>query len=162
LIPPKTPPATRADSVPPPAVKELVGSNPPNEAIDTDVFDQVLELDDDDGLFSKDMVDAYFVQADKTFNDMDAALTQKNLSELSSLGHFLKGSSAALGVFKVQHSCEHIQNCGQLREESATLTEAEAIVKIAKFLAGAREEYAEAKKWLDGFYITYDGKGQIP
>jgi hypothetical protein len=53
---------------------KLVGSNPPNEAIDTDVFDQVLELDDDDGLFSKDMVDAYFVQADKTFNDMDAAL----------------------------------------------------------------------------------------
>jgi hypothetical protein len=38
------------------------------------VFDQVLELDDDDGLFSKDMVDAYFVQADKTFKDMDAAL----------------------------------------------------------------------------------------
>jgi hypothetical protein len=38
------------------------------------VFDQVLELDDEDGLFSKDMVDAYFAQADKTFKDMDAAL----------------------------------------------------------------------------------------
>ena len=51
-----------------------VGSSPPTGVIDRDVFDQVLELDDDDGLFSKDMVDAYFVQADKTFKDMDAAL----------------------------------------------------------------------------------------
>jgi len=155
LIPPKTPPATRADSVPPPAVKELVGSNPPNGVIDTDVFDQVLELDDDDGLFSKDMVDAYFVQADKTFKDMDAALTQTDLSELSSLGHFLKGSSAALGVSKVQLSCEDIQHYGHLREGIATLTEAEAIVKITKSLARAREEYEEAKKWLESFYASY-------
>ncbi len=38
------------------------------------MFDQVLELDEDDELFSKDMVEAYFVQADKTFNDMDVSL----------------------------------------------------------------------------------------
>lgn len=57
-----------------PSFFKRVGSIPPNGAIDREVFDQVLELDDDDGLFSKDMVDAYFVQADKTFKDMDAAL----------------------------------------------------------------------------------------
>lgn len=57
-----------------PSTLKLVGSNPPNEIIDREVFDQVLELDDDEELFSKDMVDAYFIQADKTFNDMDAAL----------------------------------------------------------------------------------------
>jgi osomolarity two-component system phosphorelay intermediate protein YPD1 len=38
------------------------------------VFDQILELDEDGELFSKDMVDAYYVQADQTFKDMDAAL----------------------------------------------------------------------------------------
>jgi hypothetical protein len=38
------------------------------------VFDQVLELDEEGEPFSKDMVDAYFVQADKTFNEMDVAL----------------------------------------------------------------------------------------
>ena len=38
------------------------------------MFDQVLELDDEEELFSKDMVDAYFVQADMTFEKMDAAL----------------------------------------------------------------------------------------
>jgi len=155
LIPPKTPPAARADSLPPPAAKERVGNNPPNAAIDRNVFDQVLELDEDDELFSKDMVDAYSVQADKTFKDMDVALAQKNLPELSSLGHFLKGSSAALGVSKVQQSCEHIQHYGQLQEGTASLTESEAIVKITKCLARAREEYKEAKVWLDWFYARY-------
>jgi osomolarity two-component system phosphorelay intermediate protein YPD1 len=80
---------------------------------------------------------------------------QKDLSELSSLGHFLKGSSAALGVSKVQLSCEHIQHYGHLKEGIATLKEAEAIVKITKSLARAREEYEEAKKWLELFYTGY-------
>jgi hypothetical protein len=57
-----------------PSSLKRVGSNPPNGIIDREVFDQVLELDEDDELFSKDMVEAYFVQADKTFNDMDGAL----------------------------------------------------------------------------------------
>lgn len=46
----------------------------PSDAIDRDVFDQILELDEDGELFSKDMVDAYFEQAEKTFNDMDTTL----------------------------------------------------------------------------------------
>ena len=77
---------------------------------------------------------------------------KKNLASLSDLGHFLKGSSAALGVSKVQASCEDIQHYGKLREGSAIITEAEAIVKITKTLARARKEYAEAKIWLDDFY----------
>ena len=83
---------------------------------------------------------------------------QENLSELSSLGHFLKGSSAALGVSKVQQSCEHIQNYGKLKDGTAPLAEAEAIVKISKSLARAREEYEEAKKWLESFYASYQGE----
>ena len=79
---------------------------------------------------------------------------KKDLRELSSLGHFLKGSSAALGVSKVQLSCEHIQHYGQLSDGTATLTEAESIVKITKSLAGAREEYEEAKRWLESFYAN--------
>jgi len=158
LVPAKSTPATKVDSGPPPVAKERVGSSPPNESIDREVFDQVLELDEDDELFSKDMVDAYFAQADKTFDDMDAALAKKDLAELSSLGHFLKGSSAALGVSMVQSSCENIQHFGQLREGSAIITEAEAIVKIAKSIARAREEYADAKTWLDWFYTRYPGE----
>ncbi len=51
-----------------------LASIPPNDAIDREVFDQLLELDEDEELFSKDMVDAYSIQADKTFSDMDLAL----------------------------------------------------------------------------------------
>ncbi|KAI9462635.1 histidine-phosphotransfer domain HPT domain-containing protein [Russula earlei] len=155
LIPAKSTTVAKPISGPPPVAKERAGSSPPNKSIDREVFDQVLELDEEDEMFSKDMVDAYFVQADKTFNDMDAALTRKDLSELSALGHFLKGSSAALGVSRVQSSCEKIQHLGHLREDAENLTEAEAIVKITKSLARAREEYVEAKTWLDWFYTSY-------
>jgi osomolarity two-component system phosphorelay intermediate protein YPD1 len=159
LVPAKTISAPRAESVPPPppAATERVGSGPISNYIDLGVFNQVLELDEegDEDLFSKDMVDAYFIQAEKTFEDMDTALAQKKLPELSSLGHFLKGSSAALGVFKVQSSCEDIQHYGHLREGVAIISEAEAIVKIAKSLTCAREEYAGAKVRLELFYKNY-------
>ena len=77
---------------------------------------------------------------------------KKNLSELSSLGHFLKGSSAALGVSKVQLSCEHIQHYGQLKEGTNPISEAKAIEKITKSLARARDEFTEAKGELELFY----------
>lgn len=80
---------------------------------------------------------------------------RKDLGELSSLGHFLKGSSAALGLTKVQLSCEHIQHYGHLREVGITITEADAIVKLTTTIVRAREEYAEAKIWLDEFFTTY-------
>jgi HPt (histidine-containing phosphotransfer) domain-containing protein len=83
---------------------------------------------------------------------------RKDLAELSSLGHFLKGSSAALGLSKVKTSCENIQHFGQLREGGVIITEAEAIGKITKSIARAREEYADAKTWLEQFYVSYRTK----
>jgi osomolarity two-component system phosphorelay intermediate protein YPD1 len=67
-----------------PSSFKQVGSNPPNEIIDREVFNQVLELDEDDEDFSKEMVDAYFVQADKTFKSMDAALCAFSATLLAS------------------------------------------------------------------------------
>lgn len=156
-------------------VQKPVVPSAPDECIDQTVFEQILELDDDDDKsFSKGMVDAYFEQAEKTFTEMDDALcalasfpsipvtltrrfrVEKNLAALSDLGHFLKGSSAALGVSKVQSACEDIQHYGKLREGSTIITEAEAIVKITKALVRAREDYEKANKWLDNFYASYD------
>jgi len=78
----------------------------------------------------------------------------KDLSKLSSLGHFLKGSSAALGVSKVQASCEKIQHYGQLRDEGAgiDLTREEALGKIERLLGEVKEEYKVAEKWLREWY----------
>jgi HPt (histidine-containing phosphotransfer) domain-containing protein len=76
------------------------------------------------------------------------------LENLSSLGHFLKGSSAALGVQKVQVSCEKIQHYGKLRDEDAgvDLTHREALEKIERLLGEVKEEYEAAEDWLRNWY----------
>ncbi|KAJ2433487.1 Phosphorelay intermediate protein, partial [Coemansia sp. RSA 2424] len=74
-----------------------------NEILDLDAFNQLLSMDDENDEeyeFSRDIVFNYFEQAVTTFADMDKALKAKDLSKLSSLGHFLKGSSATIGVKK--------------------------------------------------------------
>jgi osomolarity two-component system phosphorelay intermediate protein YPD1 len=79
---------------------------------------------------------------------------QKNLPELSSLGHFLKGSSAALGIIKVQNSCEKMQHYGNKRdeEEQKELDEDEAMKRIKALLEDCKRDYAVAKKWLEKLY----------
>jgi HPt (histidine-containing phosphotransfer) domain-containing protein len=73
------------------------------------------------------------------------------LSELSKLGHFFKGSSAALGLEKVQASCEKIQHYGVKRDEDLgrDLTSVQALNKIKKQLPQLRKEYAEARQTLE-------------
>jgi osomolarity two-component system, phosphorelay intermediate protein YPD1 len=82
--------------------------------------------EDDEREFSSGIVLGFLDQAESTFKSMDAALyvspprpsvsilimensKAKNLTELSHLGHFLKGSSATLGFNKVKDECEKIQ-----------------------------------------------------
>jgi HPt (histidine-containing phosphotransfer) domain-containing protein len=120
-----------------------------------ETFHQILDLDEDDSHeFSRGMAWAYFSQVDHTFVEMDQALAAKDLAKLSSLGHFLKGSSAALGVSKVQASCERIQHYGQLRDEDVgqDLTDKVALGKIERLLGEVKVEYAAAEKWLRKWY----------
>lgn len=78
---------------------------------------------------------------------------RKDLADLSDLGHFLKGSSGALGIDKVQLSCERMQHYGKLRDEEkgTNLTQDTALKMIADLLSGLKLEYAEAEKWLRDF-----------
>ncbi|KAJ7855973.1 histidine phosphotransferase [Mycena olivaceomarginata] len=120
-----------------------------------DIFGQILELDEDDTFeFSKEMVEAYFSQASTTFDDMDNALGEKELLKLSELGHFLKGSSAALGIYRVQAACEKMQHYGELRDEEANkdLTPAVALERIDGLISEVKTEYADAAKWLKKWY----------
>jgi osomolarity two-component system phosphorelay intermediate protein YPD1 len=77
-----------------------------------------------------------------------------SLSKLSSLGHFLKGSSAALGIIKVQASCEKMQHYGNKRdeEEGEDLDEAEAMRRIEALLRECKREYVVARAWLKRLY----------
>ncbi|KAG8987055.1 hypothetical protein FRB94_005775 [Tulasnella sp. JGI-2019a] len=126
--------------------------------IDMETFEQILELDEDDEdkSFSKGIVDNYYEQVETTFTEMEEALKHKDLAKLSSLGHFLKGSSAALGVTQVQATCEKMQHNGHLKGDdgSGELSKDEAVKRIEVLVRDVRGEYKEAKEWFDKFFAV--------
>lgn len=133
------------------------------DTIDPATFEQILEMDEDevDREFSKSIVFDFFGQADSTFAKMDSTLEKKEdeyLKTLSELGHFLKGSSATLGLTKVKDSCEKIQHFGSLKDEAGTkdITEEEAQKKLKAIIAQAKEEFTEVKAVLKEFYKDTD------
>jgi len=116
--------------------------------------------EEDDHEFSISIMQNYFEQAVAKFEEMDTALVEKDLASLSSLGHFLKGSSAALGIQKVQHSCERMQHYGKLRDEDAgvDLSPAEALKKITALLEVVKVQHYAAEKWLKDYFKTKFGE----
>jgi len=134
--------------------------DPPAKAegsvINMETFGQILEMDDDDDdrEFSKSIVFNFFEQANSTLVDIDDAIETKDLPKISSLGHFLKGSSGALGVDQVQHSCEKMQHYGQLRDEEkgCDLKADVALGMIVELHKELKVEYAEAEKWLKNYF----------
>lgn len=127
------------------------------DSIDALTFEQILEMDDeeDDREFSRSIVFGFFEQAEQTFKKMDDALKAGDLPQLSSLGHFLKGSSATLGLTKVKDSCEKIQHYGQKKDEAGTADEPDekkCLERIKATLIAVKEEYAEVEKVLKKFY----------
>ena len=153
------------------------------ESIDSATFEQILEMDDDEEEreFSRSIVYDFFQQAETTFQKMDANLyvetmpralspycafasstdtspspsESKDLAQLSALGHFLKGSSATLGLTKVKDSCEKIQHFGANKDETCTKDEPDDEVCLANLktiIAQAKEEFREVEKALRRFY----------
>lgn len=93
-----------------------------------------------------------FASTDIVYNSKE-----KDLATLSSLGHFLKGSSATLGLTKVKDSCEKIQHYGQMKDEAGTTDETDedkCLEKVKETLAAVRIEYAEVEKVLRKFYAS--------
>lgn len=81
--------------------------------------------------------------------------TARDLDELSSLGHFLKGSSATLGLTKVKDSCERIQHYGAKKDTTGTINEpdeAKCLSLIRTTLEEVKEEYQDAAALLKRFY----------
>lgn len=75
---------------------------------------------------------------------------------MSQLGHFLKGSSATLGLVKVRDSCEKIQRYGKKEnEDGSPETDEELCLKrITETLKALKTEYADAEKLLKKFFGT--------
>lgn len=75
------------------------------------------------------------------------------MEKLSSLGHFLKGSSAALGIVRVQANCEKIQHYGHKHDDEGNpVSEQAALDKIRVLLVDCKKDYAVAKAWLVNLY----------
>lgn len=127
-----------------------------SDSIDAATFEQILEMDEDEEEreFSKSIVYDFFSQAETTFNKMDTNLEQRNLKTLSELGHFLKGSSATLGLTKVKDSCEKIQHYGQKKDDTGTndITEEEGLSKLKTTIEQAKREFQDVEKVLRKFY----------
>ncbi|KAI9137784.1 signal transduction histidine kinase, partial [Paraphysoderma sedebokerense] len=118
-------------------------------------FEQLLEMDDEDEKFSQGVVFNYFDQAKDTFKEMDEALTKKDLPRLSRLGHYLKGSSAAIGLKKLVVTFEKIQHTGNLKKDSSSsnsLKEDEAIKMLKDLLEQAKTQFKETEDVLTEFY----------
>lgn len=91
----------------------------------------------------------------KLANQSDVCRQKSNLKELSQLGHFLKGSSATLGLTKIKEACEKIQHYGAGKDESGTVEEPDESVsldRIKRALVDVKEDYNEIVKLLKQFY----------
>jgi osomolarity two-component system, phosphorelay intermediate protein YPD1 len=82
---------------------------------------------------------------------------------LSELGHFLKGSSAAVGLIKLKASCEKIQNYGNKLDETGTrsIDSEEALNKIKEVLVVTKKDFRDAEIWLKRFYGEDPGEDDL-
>lgn len=142
------------------------------DIIDRSVFDQVLSMDDEGDEtreFSRSLVESFCTQAEETFIKMKSLLYDNSLQialfniprdkgemyELGRLGHFLKGSSAALGITQLRACCERVQYFGDLKDPAnheQTVTKDHASLEIGKLLIKAQEEYMRARQFFHDFY----------
>jgi osomolarity two-component system, phosphorelay intermediate protein YPD1 len=82
-----------------------------------------------------------------------------DLPKLSQLGHFLKGSSATLGMTKVKDSCEKIQHFGARKDASGTENQpddAQSLKNVEQTIGQAKSEFEEAERVLKRFYHDED------
>ncbi|PHH82959.1 hypothetical protein CDD82_4177 [Ophiocordyceps australis] len=129
------------------------------DAVDMSIFNQILEMDEpDDHEFSHSIVFGFFDQAEETFESMDTSLKEKDLKKLSSLGHFLKGSSATLGLIRVQKGCEQIQQYGKNENpDGGPEPDSEVCLKrITDALEAVKTDYYDVKLKLERLYDKGD------
>lgn len=81
--------------------------------VDWLVFSELIAImdEDEDGLALL-LFQEFVTQFEETLVEIDANLKQGRLDELLKLGHYIKGLAAALGLVKISHQCERIQNYG--------------------------------------------------
>lgn len=115
------------------------------------VFSELVAMDEDEEDFSKGLFRTFVDQFEETFSEFDENVQSQNLEKLSSLGHYLKGSAAALGLTTISEQCERIQNYGhKIDFDSDDKTEEKDILKeLNSYWISLIEDAMEKAK--DGF-----------
>lgn len=87
-------------------------------------------------------------------NQAFAHREKKNLDQLSSMGHFLKGSSATLGLTIMKDICEKIQHLGHNKDETGAddRDDAYCLKTIKTEVEKLRTEYKVINKALKKFF----------
>jgi HPt (histidine-containing phosphotransfer) domain-containing protein len=116
-----------------------------NQVIDDFLFNQLYDIGGVE--FVKSIINVYYVQIEETLQKFDNLLRLRKFEELGELGHFLKGSSAQIGAFKIRNISEEIQLW------KVGIVELENIESINDFfskkIALLKTAYLETKKELD-------------
>lgn len=78
--------------------------------VDMQSFNQILALDENDPNreFSKTLIWAWCDQAEMAVEEMEIYLARDNIVDAANKAHYLKGSSASLGLLRVSHTCQSI------------------------------------------------------
>jgi HPt (histidine-containing phosphotransfer) domain-containing protein len=92
---------------------EVLYASIPADFLNHEMFEQLIELERDDPGFLKDIIATFISQATSSFQSLEIQYSQRNLEEISRIGHLLKGASAALGLSTLSLTCERIQYLGK-------------------------------------------------
>lgn len=128
--------------------------------VEWSVFSELVAMDEDEEEFSKGLCQTFVNQFKDTAEEIDDNLVTKNLEKLSSLGHYLKGSAAALGLKKISSQCERIQNyghrvnCDNFKPDIPTDENSDDfwIHLIRDAVNKAKTGFAESKAALDEYF----------
>jgi osomolarity two-component system phosphorelay intermediate protein YPD1 len=128
--------------------------------IEWSVFSELVAMDEDEEGFSKSLFQTFVDQVLETFKEIDENLETKNFDKISGLGHYLKGSAAALGLEKISSQCERIQNYGhkvnfdnfKLKDNDDQKDDEFWIKLIEDALNKARDGFAKSRKVLNNYF----------
>ncbi|OAQ87427.1 hpt domain-containing protein [Purpureocillium lilacinum] len=114
-----------------PPLQEIVSSPQApavlQDEVDMNTFNQIAEIDDSgNSSFCISLYFDFFGQAEDTFKSMRSALDIQDYDRLSSLAHYIKGSSATVGLFKIHDGCERIERFSKQRDGSTVVSPQDA------------------------------------
>lgn len=131
------------------------------EIIDNSIFGEILEMDPD-GSFVASLIQEWRCQATDIVGKLHKEHEAGDLGAISKLGHFLKGSSASLGVARVRETCEQLQHVGNLRslDGKTDIHSDEALKLVPCLLKRVEEQLIEADRRFSK--ILEGREGSVP